>query len=137
MSQKYYFLKSAFLQYSLQLIMSTKLIIAVRQDIKLSSGKLCSQVGHAVQEAVLTCKKEDNKLLKKYDKDGSVKICVKAFDASHLENLVKEAENLGLITALIEDEGRTELDRATLTCCAIGPGESYLIDKVCKSLKLL
>ena len=117
--------------------MSTKLVIAVRQDIKLSTGKLCAQVGHAVQEAVLKCKAKDNKLFKKYDKNGSVKICVKAFDEAHLEWLVDQAERSGLLNSLIEDEGRTELSRATLTCCAIGPGPDDLVDKICKGLKLL
>lgn len=117
--------------------MPTKLVIAVQQDVKLSTGKLCAQVGHAVQEAVLKCKAKDSKLLKKYEQNGSVKICVKAFDVAHLEFLVHEAERLGLINSLIEDEGRTELSRATVTCCAIGPGPDELVDKICKGLKLL
>ena len=117
--------------------MSTELVIAVRQDLKLSIGKTCIQVGHAVQEAVLKCKSQQNKLFKKYENQGSPKICVKAFDDQHLETLTEEAKKLGLITALIEDQGKTELQKPCLTCCAIGPGENQLVDKVCKNLKLL
>ena len=48
----------------------------------------------------------------------------------------KEAEKVGVQTAMVHDAGRTQIPAGTLTVMAVGPGPVYLIDKVTGHLKL-
>lgn len=47
------------------------------------------------------------------------------------------ASACGLITTLIEDEGRTQVAHGSRTVCGIGPGPEGLINECTGHLKLL
>lgn len=145
--------------------MSVKQVLVWNKSLKVRRGKESAQLAHASLKAILDLGKmkysyDDGwcKASKKYvtnvtyfdyeipmTKDidtwlneGYAKIVVHAPDENEIIRLYKEAKDAGLPCALIEDEGRTEFHGVkTITCCAIGPGNSEIIDKITGDLKLL
>lgn len=116
-----------------------KQVVIVRTDIKMSKGKLAVQVAHAAVEAVIRCLEspicKENIFI--WRSQGQKKIVVKVKSLDEILEIKKEAEDLGLITALIADAGLTEVPPGTITALAIGPAPANLIDKITKSLPLL
>ena len=47
------------------------------------------------------------------------------------------AKSIGLITAIIQDAGRTQIEAGSKTVVAIGPGPEEQIDQVTRHLGLL
>ena len=111
-----------------------KQAILIRQDLKLPKGKTVSQGAHASVEAVLRSGKDK---VSKWRNEGMAKIVLKVNDVNDLKHYNQLAKDLGLITALITDAGRTTVEPGTVTCLAIGPDEDEKIDKITKELKLL
>ena len=111
-----------------------KQVILVRQDLKLSKGKLAAQASHASVDAVLRSHKDD---LKKWQDQGMKKVILKVADLNELLEHRKKAEDAGLVCALITDAGHTELPPGTVTCLAIGPDKAEKIDKITGHLKLI
>ncbi len=111
-----------------------KQVILVRQDLKLPKGKLSVQVSHASVNALLKSHKDD---VTKWQKQGMKKIVLKVKDMEELLGYKRKAEDHGLITALIEDAGKTVLKPGTITCLGIGPDNEEKIDKVTGNLKCI
>ncbi len=114
--------------------MEYKQVILIRKDLKLPTGKACSQVAHAAVEAVLNSNK---KIVKEWRKQGMKKVVLKIKDKKELYNLAQFAKDFGLKTSIITDAGRTTVKPGTVTCCAIGPDETKKIDKVTGKLKMV
>ena len=114
-----------------------KLIVAVRDDLKLSLGKLAAQVAHAAVNCALSCKKNQTKWFSAWHREGQKKVVVRAFDLEHLYQLKHQAEALRLTASLITDAGLTEVPPETVTCLGIGPGPDEVVDKITGDLKLL
>ena len=111
-----------------------KQVILVRQDLKLPTGKLAAQVGHACVEAVL---KSDPKMVAAWRKQGMAKIILKIKDEKELLIYLQQAKDAQLTTALITDAGHTVVAPGTRTCVGIGPDEEKKIDAVTGKLALL
>lgn len=114
--------------------MEYKQVILVRKDLKLSSGKMSAQCAHASTEAVLKSHKDD---ISKWRNDGMKKVILEVSSKEELFKCKQQAEDAGLIAALITDAGRTELEPGTVTCLAIGPDNEKRIDEITGELKLL
>jgi PTH2 family peptidyl-tRNA hydrolase len=113
------------------------MVIAVRDDLKLSIGKLSVQVAHAAVNCAMNTKKNNTKWYSSWHKEGQKKVVVRAFDLQQLHDLKYSAESLRLATSLITDAGLTEVPPGTITCLGIGPGPEDTVDKVTAELKLL
>lgn len=111
-----------------------KQAIVVRKDLNLSPGKIAAQVAHA---AIGAYKKSSSKDVKRWEKQGSKKVVLKAKDVKQLVHLKGDAEKTGLNSYLVTDAGRTEIPSGTKTALAIGPDEEDKIDKITGSLPLL
>ncbi len=111
-----------------------KQVIAVRSDLKMSKGKLAAQASHASVEAVLRSDKDD---IKFWREQGMKKIVVKVATKEALFTLKQEAEDAGLVCALITDAGHTEVEPGTVTCLGIGPDKEEKMDKVTGKLAVL
>jgi len=111
-----------------------KQVILVRKDLKLSKGKMSSQVSHASVEAVL---KSGKVKVAEWRKEGMKKVVLEVADEKELLKYKKISDELGLISALIRDAGRTEIKPGTLTCLAVGPDLIEKVDKVSKDLKMV
>ncbi|MDD5178398.1 MAG: peptidyl-tRNA hydrolase Pth2 [Candidatus Nanoarchaeia archaeon] len=111
-----------------------KQVIIVRSDLKLSKGKMSAQCSHASVEAVL---KSDKKKVSEWQKEGMKKVVLKVNDLKELLKYNQLAKDSGLVTSLIKDAGRTEIEPGTITCVGIGPDDDVKIDAVTKNLKLV
>ena len=111
-----------------------KQVILVRQDLKLSKGKMSAQASHASVESVLKSHKDD---VEQWREQGMKKSVLKVADLKELLTLKQKAEDAGLVVALIVDAGRTHLEPGTTTCLGIGPDDEARIDNVTGHLKLV
>jgi len=111
-----------------------KQVILVRHDLKLPKGKMSAQVGHAATEAVLKSHKDD---LSKWRSGGMKKVVLYVADEKELFKYKHEAEDSGIVTAVITDAGRTVVEPGTVTCIGIGPDSEEKIDKVTGHLKMV
>ncbi len=110
-----------------------KQVILIREDLKLSKGKMAAQASHASVDAVLKTHKDD---LNKWRDQGMKKSVLKVKDLDELLFYKRKADDAGLVTALITDAGHTEIPAGTTTCLAIGPDKEEKIDKITGDLKL-
>lgn len=95
---------------------------------------MSAQCSHASVEAVL---KSDKKRVSEWQKEGMKKVVLKVDDLKELLRYNQLAKDSGLITSLIKDAGRTEIEPGTITCVGIGPDDDIKIDAVTKNLKLI
>jgi len=71
------------------------------------------------------------------NRQGSLQ-CLQQNSEQELFDLQKQADEAGIVNALILDNGATEFHgKKTFTCLAIGPDISEKIDIITKDLKLL
>lgn len=109
-----------------------KQAIVVRTDLKMSKGKIASQVSHASLAAFFESKKPEE-----WIKTGMKKIVLKVSSEEELINLYKKAKKEKLPCELISDRGLTQVKAGSITVLGIGPAEDKRIDKITGKLKLL
>jgi PTH2 family peptidyl-tRNA hydrolase len=111
-----------------------KQVIVVRDDLKLSRGKLAVQVAHA---SIIGYEKADKKIVEAWKMQGQKKIVLKVKSLEELMKIKEKAEKLGLPTGVVVDAGLTEIPPGTITAVVIGPDEAKKIDRVTGNLPLL
>ena len=111
-----------------------KQCIIVRDDLKLSKGKLAVQVAHA---AVTASEFADRDVRESWKEGGQKKVVLRVPKLQDLFELKEAARRQGLPTALIQDAGLTEVPPGTVTVLGIGPAEVGELDKITGHLKLL
>jgi PTH2 family peptidyl-tRNA hydrolase len=119
-----------------------KQVIVMRKDLNMSKGKMVTQGAHA-SIAFLTHLVRgyngESLLLSKAEKEWVhgifFKVCVGVNDEKELLDIGYNAVAKGLSVKYIEETGG--FDKPTLTCLAIGPDYSSIIDPITKHLKLL
>jgi PTH2 family peptidyl-tRNA hydrolase len=111
-----------------------KLVVLVRQDLKLPKGKLAAQVGHAAVESVFNSEKQK---VDEWRSQGQKKVVLKVKDESELMDFLKRAKALKLKACLITDAGRTVLEPGTKTCVGIGPDYEDVIDRLTGKLPMV
>ena len=114
----------------------TRMVIVVRRDLKMGTGKIASQVAHAAVALYVHVQKNDPKLLQAYEKCATPKICLKCETLDELNAVEHAASINGLWTYAICDAGRTQIERGSKTCCAI-IGTKEQLSIVTGHLKLL
>jgi peptidyl-tRNA hydrolase len=81
--------------------------IFANRGLRMSAGKLSAQVAHG---AVRAYEISDEKLIKEWNKGGHyTKLVMLARDNDHIKTIQKYIEDRGYKTALIIDEGLTEI----------------------------
>ncbi|XP_068889758.1 peptidyl-tRNA hydrolase 2, mitochondrial [Aphelocoma coerulescens] len=113
-----------------------KLVLIVRNDLKMGKGKVAAQCSHAAVSAYKQVRNRNPELLKQWEYCGQPKVVLKAPDEETLVQLLAEAKRLGLTVSLIQDAGRTQIAPGSRTVLGIGPGPADVIDKVSGHLKL-
>jgi len=111
-----------------------KQVIVVRKDLKMGQGKISAQCSHASVEAFALSDKNKSD---KWREEGMKKIVLKVNSLQELFDLKEIAKKNKLKFALIKDAGRTQIEKGSITCLAIGPDEDEVLDKITGDLKLL
>jgi PTH2 family peptidyl-tRNA hydrolase len=101
---------------------------------KMGKGKT---ICHGCHASVGSFKRADEKIIEKWEKEGSEKVVLKVKDLKELRTLYKKAREAKLPCILIRDAGLTQLKKGTVTCLGIGPEKEKKIDNITRKLKLL
>ena len=111
-----------------------KQVIIVNKSLGMSQGKLAAQVAHA---AVCAFRKADPIKRNNWLTHSYPKIVLQVETMQDLFDLKEQADKKDLPTALIVDEGRTEIPGDSVTTLGIGPAEAEEIDSITGELRLL
>jgi PTH2 family peptidyl-tRNA hydrolase len=103
----------------------------------MGKGKIAAQVGHASITSAEQTRHDHPEWWKGWYNEGQCKVVVKVNSESDLVKLKREADELGLPSAIIQDRGLTQLEPGTCTCVGIGPAPADLVDKITGTLPLL
>ncbi len=117
--------------------MSFKQAIVVRNDLKMSKGKISAQVAHASLSTGMSVMRLKPQWFKIWTDTGQKKVVLKCDSLEELQKLKEKAREIGLPVELISDKGLTEVPEGTITVLGIGPAPETTIDKVTGHLKLL
>jgi PTH2 family peptidyl-tRNA hydrolase len=130
-----------------------KQVIIMRADLGMSPGKLIAQGSHASLNAVLSqaqkfTHNDDPDIeviaipytpaLKEWVEGDFTKVCLAVHSEEELKEIFDRAtDSADYPAAMVKDLGKTEFNGVpTLTCCAIGPASSALINEITGHLKL-
>ncbi len=115
-------------------IMEFKQCIVIREDLKLSSGKMAVQVAHG---AILAMERAEKRIVRDWKEEGQRKIVLKAPSLQDVFRLRDEAERAGVASAIVIDAGLTEIPPGTVTALGLGPAPAALLDRITGNLKLV
>src|SRR5688572_27157981 len=110
-----------------------KQVMVMREDLNMSPGKLAAQACHASLSAYKLANKED---IDEWERSGTTKVVLGVGNEHTLLALFKTAVSRYLPTAVIADEGRTEVTPGTITGVGIGPAAIERIDEITGHLRL-
>ena len=114
-----------------------KVVVLVRQDLKMSKGKTAAQASHAAVSCALQAYRKRPSLFSQWDGIGQKIVCLKVASQKELFEFKAIADAQNLITAVVCDAGRTEVDPGTITCMGIGPEKQSVLDKITGELGML
>ncbi|XP_023027811.1 peptidyl-tRNA hydrolase 2, mitochondrial [Leptinotarsa decemlineata] len=113
-----------------------RLIIGVRNDLKMQKGKVAAQCGHAAVAAYVKCLKQNPKVVKNWMRFGGTKIALRIDSEEEMMALDKCAKEFGVLSSVIRDAGQTQVAPGTRTVIAIGPAPKSVLEKITGHLKL-
>ncbi len=113
-----------------------KMMLVVRQDLKMGKGKVCAQCSHATVAAYRQARRSCPELLRRWERSGAAKVAVKADNEEQLLTAMAMVQSLELPAAVITDAGHTQIAAGSRTVMAVGPGPVDLVDSVTGHLKL-
>lgn len=117
--------------------MEYKLVVVIRDDLRMTPGKMAVQVAHAAVSCAMDARSKKADWFAKWYREGQRKVVLRAKDLEELRILEAKAARAGLPRAMITDAGLTELPPETTTCLGIGPAPGASIDPVTGSLPLV
>ncbi|XP_047945916.1 peptidyl-tRNA hydrolase 2, mitochondrial isoform X1 [Salvia hispanica] len=114
-----------------------KMVLVVRQDLKMGSGKIASQCAHAATGMYADLVQSNRSLLRQWELCGQAKIVVTCKNQQEMNKIKDAAETIGLPTFTVADAGRTQVSAGSKTVLAVGPGNKSAVDSVTGKLRLL
>ena len=114
-----------------------KQVIVVRRDLDMGRGKVAVQVAHAAVSAAEEARKRFTEWWDAWLREGQCKVAVRVDSKKEILELERKSRELRLPFALITDRGLTQIEPGTVTCLAIGPAPSSLVDTLTGGLNLL
>ncbi|KAG2023646.1 peptidyl-tRNA hydrolase 2 [Coprinopsis cinerea AmutBmut pab1-1] len=114
-----------------------KMVLVVRTDLGMSTGKIAAQCGHATLACYKALIKTNPGLVRHWERTGQAKIALKASSEDQLLELEAIAKSLNLCARSILDAGRTQIAAGSRTVLAIGPAPIPIINQVTGHLRLL
>ncbi|KAF5272005.1 hypothetical protein FQR65_LT04986 [Abscondita terminalis] len=123
-------------RYEVDLKNEYRLILAVRNDLKMQKGKVGAQCGHASVAAYAKAMKLKPQTLARWMQFGGTKITVRIDSEDELLQLDKVAKSNDVLSSIVRDAGQTQVAPGTRTVIAIGPAPKSELDKITGHLKL-
>ncbi|XP_058201882.1 uncharacterized protein LOC131316501 isoform X4 [Rhododendron vialii] len=114
-----------------------KMVLVVRQDLKMGPGKIASQCAHAATGLYSELVHSQRSLLRQWELCGQPKIVVTCKNQQEMNKLKEAAEIIGLPTFVVADAGRTQVSAGSKTVLAVGPGSKASVDSVTGKQRLL
>ncbi|KAK3138237.1 hypothetical protein QOZ80_5AG0366210 [Eleusine coracana subsp. coracana] len=114
-----------------------KMVLVVRQDLKMGAGKIASQCAHAATGLYAELLSSNRGLLKQWEQFGQAKIVLTCKNQQEMNRIKETAEHRGIPTFVVADAGRTQVLAGSKTVLAVGPGRKADIDSVTGKLRLL
>jgi len=137
-----------------------KLVLVVRTDLGMRTGKIAAQVAHAAVGTVMDLQEQaaeqssassvnassslsavlaanSIRALSSWLEQGQAKVVLQIGSASAMHALEERARSRGLATHIVADAGRTQIAAGSETVLAVGPGPIALVDEITGGLKLL
>jgi len=111
-----------------------KQVIIMNKSLGMRTGKVAAQACHASVKAALL---SSLSVYSAWDEQGHKKIVLWAENVEKLANIANEAAKYHTPTALIVDQGLTQVEPDSVTALAIGPDSESLIDMLTSDLKLV
>ncbi|KAF7287668.1 putative peptidyl-tRNA hydrolase 2 [Rhynchophorus ferrugineus] len=113
-----------------------RLILGVRNDLKMQKGKVAAQCGHGAMAAYAKTLNTSQKLLKEWLKSGGTKIALRVESEEQMLDLERKAKSVNVLSCIIRDAGQTQVAPGSRTVIAIGPAPKSVLDKITGHLKL-
>ncbi|KAJ0788300.1 putative aminoacyl-tRNA hydrolase [Helianthus annuus] len=119
-----------------EIIQDFKMVLVVRNDLKMGKGKIAAQCSHATLGLYKKILHRAPKALSRWEMCGQVKVVVKIESEDDMLELQKRAKSLSIPTHIVIDAGRTQIAPNSRTVMAVlGPAD--MVDDVTGGLKLL
>lgn len=113
-----------------------KLVLVVRNELKMGKGKAAAQCAHAAVMAAELCERKNMKLFNFWRHAGQRKVVVRCETEAEMKQLRKSANDIGLLTVTVHDAGHTQVAAGSRTVLGVGPAPSSVVDAVTGHLKL-
>ncbi|XP_028550655.1 probable peptidyl-tRNA hydrolase 2 isoform X2 [Dendrobium catenatum] len=119
-----------------------KMVLVVRQDLKMGAGKIASQCARKCSHwnvcgVIAKVPFSHLSLLRQWEQCGQAKIVVTCKNQQEMNRLKGTADQYGLPTFIVADAGRTQVQAGSKTVLAIGPGKKAVVDSVTGKQRLL
>ncbi|XP_078151109.1 uncharacterized protein LOC144546445 [Carex rostrata] len=119
-----------------EIIEDFKMVLVVRNDLKMGKGKIAAQCSHATLGLYKKLLNRAPKSLNRWEMCGQVKVVVKIESEEEMLVLQERAKSLSIPTHIVIDAGRTQIAPNSRTVMSIlGPAD--MVDDVTGGLKLL
>lgn len=109
--------------------------ILIRDDLKMSKGKVLAQVSHTMVDATVKAY-TGSQIFFKWRSDGEKIVILKVPNEKTLMYIMDIAERKGVNCGYTVDAGLTEVQSGTKTVGFVGPDREDKIDKLTSQLKL-
>lgn len=110
-----------------------KCVLLIRDDLKMTTGKIISQVSHAL---IKMLSKANKKKIKKWKLKGEKIVILKVKSEEELLFYKDNAKEYDLFSHIVMDIEKTQIKYGTYTTCIIGPDIDYKIDMITQNLPL-
>ncbi|KAF0693674.1 Aste57867_15377 [Aphanomyces stellatus] len=114
-----------------------KMVLVVRNDLKMGKGKIAAQCGHATLGAYKRAVKRSPQALECWEAFGQTKVALKVESEADMLELAARAKELGIVHYVVVDAGRTQIAPDTKTVLAVGPAPIGDVDNLTGHLKLM
>ncbi|KDR84784.1 hypothetical protein GALMADRAFT_233140 [Galerina marginata CBS 339.88] len=113
-----------------------KMVLVVRTDLGMTSGKIAAQFSHAALACYKTLSAKHPAMLRQWERTGQTKIALQCEGEDELLLLQAQAQSLNLCARSIQDAGRTQIAAGSRTVLGIA-GPSRLVNQIIGKLRLL
>jgi len=114
-----------------------KLVLVVRSDLNMTTGKIAAQCAHATLACYKALSRTNPALLRHWERAGQTKITLCCDSEDEMLLLQAQAQSLSICARSIQDAGRTQIAAGSRTVLGVGPAPARLVHQVTGKLRLL